>query len=820
MDKYELLKQVGEGSFGQVFKAKRKCDGATVAYKVTRKKGRSSKELKSLRRECEIQKDMHHPNIIQMLDSFETETKIVVVTEYVDKELYEILGKAGRLSEDRAQVISCDLVSALHYLHSNRIVHRDMKPQNVLLDTNGVAKLCDFGFARLMSLGTHVLMSIKGTPLYMAPELIDELPYDHNVDLWSLGCIVYELVTGVPPFPTSSMRHLVKLIRHDEIKWPDHISAHCKTFLQGLLQKDPSQRLTWPNLLEHSFVKGRILTVDENMPRSLTTPLSASQARAKQQQLQSLASRFTSQSKKILEKQIKKIHSQVLRRSEPSGSESSASVDVLLNNLSLRASLRSDLIAADHVLCQVNCPIIDDEFQVKQQQHEQQFVGVHLESIKPKSDCFVNANTSENPIMVPAACCIVALHHNNANMQAAWPIDNVNGVTAPSCCLTLQNNCKSETCCLPNFNKANSATCFSTSMDNLNSDYKQTFLRQSCEQNKDIVLNANNIMQRRTRIPDWIPNDTEQPIENEEWVVFLQRSMEEMMDGEIESLLQENCMSVFVSPLKNPASSCRVVEYISCLMSLPFVLGCITGEDLERIQRVYLDVRIVPNLVYAVKLLMSMKCYNTKTDASSSAAMNKWRSSHTFSTDELRALENTMLLLCRLVHEKLDFLIQFCDAICVVPDGLQLFQQLLDLEQIKARVVSDLIAMMSQVLRSRTGNIEIVDGILLKNKSADELIDLFTKLVTHKQSKVRLQVCIFLLLLGKSNHKMLQRIWGKSLRSSLESLVEDRDKSVQEVRITIFLIIYFYLSSILIRLHIISLDCFRGHIVIKATTIL
>ena len=88
------------------------------------------------------------------------------------------------LPEPRVQQIAVDLISALHYLHSHRILHRDVKPQNVLIDANGVAKLCDFGFARNLTINTFVLTSIKGTPLYMAPEMIDEKPYDHNADLW------------------------------------------------------------------------------------------------------------------------------------------------------------------------------------------------------------------------------------------------------------------------------------------------------------------------------------------------------------------------------------------------------------------------------------------------------------------------------------------------------------------------------------------------------------------------------------------------------------------------------------------------------------
>lgn len=130
-----------------------------------------------------------------------------------------------------------------------------MKPQNVLISSSGMVKLCDFGFARSMSTNTIVLTSIKGTPLYMAPELVQELPYNHTVDLWSLGVIIYELFVGQPPFYTNSIYTLIHLIVKDPVKFPDTMSPDFKSFLQGLLNKTPSERLTWPDLLKHPFIK-------------------------------------------------------------------------------------------------------------------------------------------------------------------------------------------------------------------------------------------------------------------------------------------------------------------------------------------------------------------------------------------------------------------------------------------------------------------------------------------------------------------------------------------------------------------------------------
>ena len=175
--------------------------------------------------------------------------------KYAQGELFEILEEDQSMPEEEIRKIAMQLVSAQHYLHSNRIIHRDMKPQNVLISANGVVKLCDFGFARAMSTNTQVLTSIKGTPLYMSPELVKEQPYGNAADLWSLGVILYELFVGQPPFFTNNLMSLIKLIIKDPVKYPDTMSDKFKDFQKGLLNKDPQRRLNWPNQLHHPFQK-------------------------------------------------------------------------------------------------------------------------------------------------------------------------------------------------------------------------------------------------------------------------------------------------------------------------------------------------------------------------------------------------------------------------------------------------------------------------------------------------------------------------------------------------------------------------------------
>jgi len=252
---FEVLDLIGEGSFGKVFKGRRRHLGHVFALKFIPKQGKSAEELTKLRREIDILQTLDHANIVLLLDAFERSDEICVVLEYAQSDLYQILEDDGRVGEDLVQNVAKQLVRALFYLHSHRIIHRDMKPQNILISSDGKVKLCDFGFARALSAKTVMVTSIKGTPLYMAPELVREQPYNHTADLWSLGVILFELFAGQPPFYTNNIYTLINLIVKNEVLYPPDMSRTLKSFLKGLLMKDNRQRLQWPKLLDHPFVR-------------------------------------------------------------------------------------------------------------------------------------------------------------------------------------------------------------------------------------------------------------------------------------------------------------------------------------------------------------------------------------------------------------------------------------------------------------------------------------------------------------------------------------------------------------------------------------
>ncbi|XP_030762693.1 serine/threonine-protein kinase fused-like isoform X2 [Sitophilus oryzae] len=654
MDKYEVVGTLGEGSFGRVYKAKQVSNGSFVALKVISKRGRSTKELKGFRRECEIQRDLHHPNIIQMLDSFETENEIVVITEFAPRELTAILSKEGYLSEEKVQQIVWDLISALYYLHSNRVLHRDLKPQNILLDLKSRAKLCDFGFARNMSTGTHVLTSIKGTPLYMAPELIDELPYDYNADLWSLGCITYELLMGTPPFCTSSILHLIRMIKHEQIQWPTFLSPECTSFLKGLLQKNPAKRLAWEQILNHPFVKGHILITKTTGPMPLTAALTASTQEVKEQQ-------------------------------------------------------RKDSINNKHLKGAVSRTISTDNDHTKQ----------NIKSGKTSNE---TKKSSGN-----------------------------------------QNNSK---CSNPQESRE--------THQSLEDKRKSKIISSKEEENLSLKERLNFI-------------EDSHPIEPDEWVVFLQRSIQEVMNGEITSLTQPNLTNIIVSPLKNSNSNSKVLCFVAKLLSIAFVIKDISTEQIEQIKKVYLEVKLVPNLIYATKLLLRITKSGHSTSSSNSHSnssqdnsvkLHSYKTADVLEVEDLQALESIFTLVCYLVHMQDEFLIQFCDAVLIL-NVFGLINLFLCLVRRKPRITIDVLSILTQTIRRLPENTEIVEKILLNSLSSNNEID-FGDLLRNSNPILRERSCYFILLMGKYfQASTLEKFWSIEIQDTLEALMFD---SMQNVR--------------------------------------
>ena len=249
MENYMLLDLIGEGAFGKIYRAQRKSTYQIVAIMKIGKKKKQDKEIKSLRLEIDILKKIFDENVIQLLDSFETNSEFCLVTELAQGQLYEILEEDKKLPESEIKFIARQLVAGLFYLHSNNIIHRDIKPQNILISANGIIKICDFGFARAIENKT-MITSIKGTPLYMAPELLKESPYNQKADLWLLGVILYELFVGQPPFYTNSFLNLMNKIMNESIKYPETMSYPFKDFLKGLLNKNPKDRCGWNKIID------------------------------------------------------------------------------------------------------------------------------------------------------------------------------------------------------------------------------------------------------------------------------------------------------------------------------------------------------------------------------------------------------------------------------------------------------------------------------------------------------------------------------------------------------------------------------------------
>ncbi|KAG7964903.1 hypothetical protein I3843_09G195500 [Carya illinoinensis] len=260
---YQVGRQIGSGSFSVVWHARHRVHGTEVAIKEIAT-GRLNKKLQeSLMSEIFILKRINHPNIIRLHDIIEVPGKIHLVLEYCrggDLSIY--IQRQGRVPEATAKQFMQQLVAGLQILRENSLIHRDLKPQNLLLstsDNNSVLKIADFGFARSLQ-PRGLAETLCGSPLYMAPEIMQLQKYDAKADLWSVGAILFQLVTGKTPFTGNNQIQLLQnIMKSNELQFPPDIdlSSDCKDLCQKLLRRNPVERLTFEEFFNHPYLSQR-----------------------------------------------------------------------------------------------------------------------------------------------------------------------------------------------------------------------------------------------------------------------------------------------------------------------------------------------------------------------------------------------------------------------------------------------------------------------------------------------------------------------------------------------------------------------------------
>jgi serine/threonine protein kinase len=186
-----------------------------------------------------------HPFIVGMNMAFQSKDKLYFVLDYcAGGELFFHLGKLGKFPEPRARFYAAEIFLAISYVHTLDIIYRDLKPENVLLDARGHIRLTDFGLSKEgISSSSSGANSFCGTPEYLAPEILNRQGHGRAVDWWSLGALLYEMLTGLPPFYCQDRERLFEKIRKSELPYPASLSRPAKSVLQALLTKDPTRRL-------------------------------------------------------------------------------------------------------------------------------------------------------------------------------------------------------------------------------------------------------------------------------------------------------------------------------------------------------------------------------------------------------------------------------------------------------------------------------------------------------------------------------------------------------------------------------------------------
>ncbi|XP_037106432.1 serine/threonine-protein kinase Nek1 isoform X2 [Syngnathus acus] len=262
MDKYDKVKKIGEGSFGKAVLVKAKKDGHQYVIKEVSISGMSDRERQESRKEVAVLANMSHPNIVQYKESFEEGGCLYIVMDYCEGgDLFKKINSQRGVHFPEEQILDwfVQICLALKHIHDRKILHRDIKSQNIFLTKDGTVQLGDFGIARVLNSTVELARTCIGTPYYLSPEICENKPYNNKSDIWALGCVLYEMCTLKHAFEAGNMKNLVlKIIRGSYHPVSVHYSQELRTLLAQLFQHNPRERPSVGSILDKAFLSCRI----------------------------------------------------------------------------------------------------------------------------------------------------------------------------------------------------------------------------------------------------------------------------------------------------------------------------------------------------------------------------------------------------------------------------------------------------------------------------------------------------------------------------------------------------------------------------------
>ncbi|XP_057209154.1 serine/threonine-protein kinase Nek1 isoform X2 [Triplophysa rosa] len=262
MEKYERLKKIGEGSFGKAILVKSREDGRQYVIKEIGISRMSNKERQESRKEVAVLANMSHPNIVQYKESFEESGCLYIVMDYCEGgDLFKKINNQKGILFPEEQILDwfVQICLALKHVHDRKILHRDIKSQNIFLTKDGTVQLGDFGIARVLNSTVELARTCIGTPYYLSPEICENKPYNNKSDVWALGCVLYEMCTLKHAFEAGNMKNLVlKIIRGSYPPVSVHYSQDLRLLLAKLFKRNPRERPSVSTILDKPFLTRRI----------------------------------------------------------------------------------------------------------------------------------------------------------------------------------------------------------------------------------------------------------------------------------------------------------------------------------------------------------------------------------------------------------------------------------------------------------------------------------------------------------------------------------------------------------------------------------